>query len=522
MGLLASYPKFHASGDNGTPLSGGLLYTYDTGTSTLKTTYQDKEESIPHENPIVLDGNGEATIFLGDGGYKFVLNEPDDEPPEIPDNIRWTQDDIYGLNFASVAVAKTANYTLVSSDLDGTKVFSNLGAENTVSLTLSPGFGNASVTIIVAAAHTLELIADGTETIRFNQGSTVAGGKVSSDSPGTTWEVMWSGSEWVIVALSGVLDVDDLSKWSHRVPLNTNQDATSEEVFQLPSGSTNAVYRYCVAENQQLKIVAADGETISYLGQETAQGGYISSKQVGAYVQLEWVGDKWAITILTGSFGWDMSGVWSGNGWNNNFVSELQLLPHWAVNENYGGLHYDHDNAARTKLNSSAASAMWSQMALVGSVAQVTADDTFVTIVDISGSGRLVNAVLPGFTAAGETATIGVTIDGGDEQLVVYTSEAETDRAFIGCFQKYNEYNNTAVESFYPSKVVSGIFNYFTIVDIASSHLGLKSPAETINSGLCLPFETSILVRVKCDGASSLDTAKYRDRAGVVILNDQY
>jgi len=61
---------------NGAPLTGGLLYTYASGTSTPVTTYTSRAGTTNNTNPIVLDAAGRTPdeIWL-DGGvlYKFVL-----------------------------------------------------------------------------------------------------------------------------------------------------------------------------------------------------------------------------------------------------------------------------------------------------------------------------------------------------------------------------------------------------------------------------------------------------------------
>jgi hypothetical protein len=51
----------------------GLLYTYQAGSTTPKTTYSDAAGSVPNTNPVELDDVGSATIRLGTGSYKFVL-----------------------------------------------------------------------------------------------------------------------------------------------------------------------------------------------------------------------------------------------------------------------------------------------------------------------------------------------------------------------------------------------------------------------------------------------------------------
>lgn len=61
--------------NNGVPLSGGLIYTYEAGTTTPTATYTSSTGVTPHANPIVLDSAGRVNeIWLDDQtAYKFVL-----------------------------------------------------------------------------------------------------------------------------------------------------------------------------------------------------------------------------------------------------------------------------------------------------------------------------------------------------------------------------------------------------------------------------------------------------------------
>lgn len=90
---------------NGEPYAGALLFTYEAGSSTKATTYQDDAGSTAHANPIELDANGRipAGVWLTEGrSYKFVLAPSDDtDPPASP---IWTLDDITGINDASIAL----------------------------------------------------------------------------------------------------------------------------------------------------------------------------------------------------------------------------------------------------------------------------------------------------------------------------------------------------------------------------------------------------------------------------------
>jgi len=62
--------------NNGEPLNGGLVYTYQAGSSTPLTTYTDINGAIANANPIVLDSSGRFTsqVWLTYGfNYKFVV-----------------------------------------------------------------------------------------------------------------------------------------------------------------------------------------------------------------------------------------------------------------------------------------------------------------------------------------------------------------------------------------------------------------------------------------------------------------
>jgi len=63
-------------GSTGLPLSGGLIYTYQAGSSTPLATYSDNGGSIPNTNPIVLNSSGQTAseIWMIAGySYKFQI-----------------------------------------------------------------------------------------------------------------------------------------------------------------------------------------------------------------------------------------------------------------------------------------------------------------------------------------------------------------------------------------------------------------------------------------------------------------
>ena len=74
MAILSPTPKFQGFDASGDPLTGGLLYTYEAGTTTPLATYTDYDAGTPNANPVVLDSRGEADVWLDpDLLYKMVL-----------------------------------------------------------------------------------------------------------------------------------------------------------------------------------------------------------------------------------------------------------------------------------------------------------------------------------------------------------------------------------------------------------------------------------------------------------------
>ena len=88
--------------DNGNPLSGGLLYTYEAGTTTPLATYTDGNGNVANANPIVLDAAGRVPyqVWLTSGGtYKFILQT------SLGITV-WTEDDVPAeVDFAALAAS---------------------------------------------------------------------------------------------------------------------------------------------------------------------------------------------------------------------------------------------------------------------------------------------------------------------------------------------------------------------------------------------------------------------------------
>jgi len=96
--------------NNGVPLSGGLVYTYQAGSSTALTTYTDINGTTANANPIVLDSSGRFPneVWLTYGfNYKFVVKTS-------ASTTIGTYDNIYGIIGVQAAAGTTIPAGLIS------------------------------------------------------------------------------------------------------------------------------------------------------------------------------------------------------------------------------------------------------------------------------------------------------------------------------------------------------------------------------------------------------------------------
>ncbi|CAB3731286.1 hypothetical protein [Paraburkholderia rhynchosiae] len=125
---------------NGNALAGGLLFTYQAGTSTKYPTYTDATGATQNTNPIVLNQRGEASIWLvPTQSYKFVLApSTDSDPPTSP---IWTEDNVQTNSGAAVGNMTDERG---SGGTIGFAANVDFTPGTTTSLTLSNSYGSAS------------------------------------------------------------------------------------------------------------------------------------------------------------------------------------------------------------------------------------------------------------------------------------------------------------------------------------------------------------------------------------------
>lgn len=286
MATLAPYTFLQYFDNNGAPLNGGLVYTYDAGTTTPKATYTDETEDTANANPVVLDANGRADIWLGAGNYKLELRTSADVLIKTVDNVAGqstggvvsyditTNTSITELyDRANIYVNGTVTLSLlpVADAGDGFEfwVF-NIGSNN---VTIDP---DASETINDAATLTLlpdewaKISCDGDEWYAFVKDkiiglnntftgdNTFSGTTTFSGATNVTGDATFSGDvrfpdDGELTIATGAITVTGAN---HTV--DTESDSASDDLDTI-NGHNNGQILYLRAENAARTVVVKDG-----------------------------------------------------------------------------------------------------------------------------------------------------------------------------------------------------------------------------------------------------------------------
>lgn len=183
MATLTPVVFFQALDNNGDPLSNGTIDSYEAGTTTPKDTYTDADETATNTNPIVLDANGRADIWLGEGAYKFVLKDSSGTTIQ-------TVDDFVGESTGGIITYA------VSSNLNLTSIYENAliigtGSFNINLLPSADATDGFNFRVRNAGSGTITIDPDGSETINGSATLSVpAGGYVEVISDGTNWQAL--------------------------------------------------------------------------------------------------------------------------------------------------------------------------------------------------------------------------------------------------------------------------------------------------------------------------------------------
>lgn len=212
--------------NNGTPLVGGLLYTYAAGTTTPATTYTTSAGTIANTNPIVLDSGGRTPyeIWVNTGVlYKFVLKNSDGVTIGTYDNIPSINDPTIFNNLITV----TGTNTLIGTSLPPNTAYVN-------GMTLSFVVANTNT-----GAVTIDVDGLGAKEIVFNAvtplvpGQLLAGALVVIEYDGVRFQLSANASQIAPAVIAGTTAARPATPIAGLVRLNTD---TSK--FEGYNGST--------------------------------------------------------------------------------------------------------------------------------------------------------------------------------------------------------------------------------------------------------------------------------------------
>lgn len=182
MAKLTPFPDAQVFDDNGDPLSGGFVYTYEAGTTTPKATYTDTGEGTANANPVVLDSEGRGEIWLGDGAYYLVVRDS-------LGNLVDERDDVVGDtsgSFLGTTFDVSANTTI------------NAAYQNSlITTTSSPTLALIDVATAGAGfAFTVNNEGAGTVTVDPDSTETINGSSTLTLSSGDWAIIVCDGTEW--------------------------------------------------------------------------------------------------------------------------------------------------------------------------------------------------------------------------------------------------------------------------------------------------------------------------------------
>jgi hypothetical protein len=187
-------PKFVAIDENGDPLAGGKLYTYETGTTTPKTTYTDYSMGTPNANPIILDDNGECNLWLDSSGgnYTLLLKDADDVTQWTINGVQAINDETIDDKIAAALASSAAGQNFYYPDataadqgvaVDGDTTIKDMvdaiGANN-ATIVLARGSSGATTSYTVTTAETIP----SNITLVIESGAQIAGaGNLTIEGP---------------------------------------------------------------------------------------------------------------------------------------------------------------------------------------------------------------------------------------------------------------------------------------------------------------------------------------------------
>ncbi len=255
---------------DGTINSGGKVYFYETGTSTLKSVYSDEALTTAHTNPVILDSNGTELIFLGTGSYDYKVDDSDDAA------VVTSQGPVTSKDTSPTYVITTA----ITWTVDGA------GSTDTTFVTLESALDES---------REYTIYTPGTLTIKINAGSFIESGldfshpqgnllSVKGYAEGSTYLYVPDGTSSPLVHLTDGFILNELSDLTIKT---SDNDTSMLSVIRVDAGAKLLNLNVTIVGRQ-------NGQgTIPIRGLYVLEGGYVGlsgsfiahSVYTGVYVE---------------------------------------------------------------------------------------------------------------------------------------------------------------------------------------------------------------------------------------------
>ena len=258
---VQGYPKFKAFVPATNSLAVGYqLFTYEPGTTTKKTTYQDYAKSTANTNPIILDSNGECFLVL-DGLTKLVLAPDNDtDPPASP---TWTFDNVGEADTSASSIGvwnKIPNGSFeTDTDGDGTPddwVFV-AGTSNTMTIVETTNWhADSCLEVVIASANTavatttLFEVAEGSEEV-FRWAM-----KASAANASVVARVKWYDKDEVFISNSDIYSNSSTNptSWTDKFAKVTVPSTARYAKFELRTATSGVTVNYDNVRNFALEF----------------------------------------------------------------------------------------------------------------------------------------------------------------------------------------------------------------------------------------------------------------------------
>jgi hypothetical protein len=266
---------------NGDPLAGGLLYTYNAGTTTPVSTYTSRSGVAFNTNPIVLNSSGRtpAEIWL-EGGvlYKFVLKDSTFVQIGSYDNIPAVNDPTTTNNLITVA-GTNALTGLAIPPLEGYTA----GAQYSF---IAQNTNTGAVTLDIDSLGVKSVTKFGTTPLVA--GDIIAGALVIVEYDGTRFQLRTAGK----TTIKYILETTTVSATASTGTINYDV-LTQPVLYYTTNASGNWTMNFRGSATASLNTIMSVGQTVSvtFLSTQGATAYYNSAVTIdGAAVTPKWQG----------------------------------------------------------------------------------------------------------------------------------------------------------------------------------------------------------------------------------------